>query len=85
MTGFSNGGAASVALTRDHPEYFAAISAMGWIVDLDNKDHVFGSYDMPFQVVQGSGDLMIIIKKVILHIISPGNVPIMMISSFYRT
>lgn len=55
-TGFSNGGAASVALTRDYPEYFAAISAMGWMVDLDNKNHVFESYDMPFQVVQGSGE-----------------------------
>ncbi len=55
-TGFSNGGAASVALARDYPEYFAAISAMGWMVDLDNKNNVFESYDMPFQVVQGSGE-----------------------------
>lgn len=55
-TGFSNGGAASVALTRDYPQYFAAISAMGWMVDLDNKDGVFGKYDMPFQVVQGDGE-----------------------------
>lgn len=55
-TGFSNGGAASVALTRDYPQYFAAISAMGWMVDLDNKGHVFEKYDMPFQVVQGDGE-----------------------------
>lgn len=55
-TGFSNGGAASIALTRDYPEYFAAISAMGWMVDIDNKDNVFGQYDMPFQVVQGDGE-----------------------------
>lgn len=55
-TGFSNGGAASVALTRDYPQYFAAISAMGWMVDLDDKDGVFGKYDMPFQVVQGDGE-----------------------------
>lgn len=55
-TGFSNGGAASVALTRDYPEYFAAISAMGWMVDLYNKDNVFDRYDMPFQVVQGNGE-----------------------------
>lgn len=55
-TGFSNGGAASVALARDYPEYFAAISAMGWMVDLDNRNNVFESYDMPFQVVQGNGE-----------------------------
>ena len=55
-TGFSNGGAASVALARDYPQYFAAISAMGWMVDLDNKNHVFENYDMPFQVVQGDGE-----------------------------
>lgn len=55
-TGFSNGGAASVALTRDYPQYFAAISAMGWMVDIDNKNNVFGRYDMPFQVVQGDGE-----------------------------
>mgnify|MGYP004712463753 CR=1 FL=1 len=55
-TGFSNGGAASVALTRDYPEYFAAISAMGWMVDLDNKNNVYDLYDMPFQVVQGDGE-----------------------------
>lgn len=55
-TGFSNGGAASVALTRDYPEYFAAISAMGWMADLDNQNNVFDNYDMPFQVVQGNGE-----------------------------
>lgn len=34
-TGFSNGGAASVALTRDYPEYFAAISAWaGWWISM---------------------------------------------------
>lgn len=55
-TGFSNGGAASVALTRDYPEYFAAISAMGWMVDLDNKNGVYEAHDMPFQVVQGDGE-----------------------------
>lgn len=55
-TGFSNGGAASVALTRDYPRYFAAISAMGWMVDIDNKNGVYEAYDMPFQVVQGSGE-----------------------------
>ena len=55
-TGFSNGGAASVALTRDYPEYFAAISAMGWMIGMDNKNGVYEAYDMPFQVVQGDGE-----------------------------
>ena len=58
-TGFSNGGAASVALTRDYPQYFAAISAMGWMVDIDNKDGVFETFDMPFQVVQGDGEFTV--------------------------
>lgn len=58
-TGFSNGGAASAALTRGYPQYFAAISAMGWMVDIDNKNNVFGRYDMPFQVVQGDGDVTV--------------------------
>lgn len=58
-TGFSNGGAASVALTRDYPQYFAAISAMGWMVDLDNRGSVFETYDMPFQVVQGDGEFTV--------------------------
>lgn len=55
-TGFSNGGAASVALTRDYPQYFAAISAMGWMIEPDNKNDVFEKYDMPFQVIQGDGE-----------------------------
>lgn len=58
-TGFSNGGAASVALTRDYPQYFAAISAMGWMVDLDNRNGIFERYDMPFQVVQGDGEFTV--------------------------
>lgn len=52
-TGFSNGGAASVALTSDYPDVFAAISAMGWMVGMEDK---MISYDMPFQVIQGSGE-----------------------------
>lgn len=58
-TGFSNGGAASIALTRDYPQYFAAISAMGWMIGLDDKDGVYGAYDMPFQVVQGDGEFTV--------------------------
>ena len=52
-TGFSNGGAASVALASEHPETFAAISAMGWMVDMRRIDT---GCLMPFQVVQGSGE-----------------------------
>lgn len=55
-TGFSNGGAASVALTNGYPEYFAAISAMGWMVDLAHNNSAYETYDMPFQVVQGNGE-----------------------------
>ena len=54
-TGFSNGGAASVALTSDYPQYFAAISAMGWMVDLHENANG-KQYDMPFQVIQGNGE-----------------------------
>lgn len=46
--GFSNGGATSVALTRDYPQYFAAISAMGWMVDVTNKDNVFEKAEIIF-------------------------------------
>ena len=53
-TGFSNGGAVSVSLTRDYPELFAAISAMGWMVDMPDRNGVYAAYDMPFQVIQGT-------------------------------
>lgn len=50
-TGFSNGGAVSVALASEYPQMFAAISAYGWMVDMRNRN---GSYGMPFQVIQGT-------------------------------
>ena len=50
-TGFSNGGAASVAMVSCYPDLFAAISAMGWMVDMQGQD---SSYDIPFQVIQGT-------------------------------
>lgn len=53
-TGFSNGGAMSVALASEHPERFAAISAYGWMVDMVNEDSLADQYDMPFQVLQGT-------------------------------
>lgn len=48
-TGFSNGGAMSVALASEKPEYFAAISAYGWMVDMRGQDA--SGFDMPFQVI----------------------------------
>ena len=53
-TGFSNGGAASVVLCRDYPHMFAAISAMGWMVDMQGQYDRAAAYDMPFQVIQGT-------------------------------
>jgi poly(3-hydroxybutyrate) depolymerase len=53
-TGFSNGGAMSVALAAEHPERFAAISAYGWMVDMMYEDPMADQYDMPFQVLQGT-------------------------------
>lgn len=50
--GFSNGGAASVAMANDHPERVAAISACGWMVPLRDAD----GPQTPFQVIQGAGE-----------------------------
>lgn len=50
-TGFSNGGAAAVAMASEYPQMFAAISSYGWMVDMRNLNP---DYDMPFQVIQGT-------------------------------
>ncbi|GHV98518.1 hypothetical protein lacNasYZ03_00320 [Lactobacillus nasalidis] len=50
--GFSNGGATSVALTSTHPDMFAGIAMYGWAVDLERQS----DYDMPFQVIEGTGE-----------------------------
>lgn len=50
-TGFSNGGAVSVALASEYPQMFAAISSYGWMVDMRSQNP---DYDMPFQVIQGT-------------------------------
>lgn len=50
-TGFSNGGALSVALVSEHPERITAISAAGWMVGAQNTGH---GYLMPFQLLQGT-------------------------------
>ena len=54
VTGFSNGGAAAVALTDQYPEMFAAIAPEGWMVGMREWSRKGAEYDMPFQVIQGS-------------------------------
>jgi poly(3-hydroxybutyrate) depolymerase len=53
-TGFSNGGATSVAMCSEYPQVFAAISSLGWMVDLNCSRDSYAAFDMPFQVVQGT-------------------------------
>lgn len=55
-TGFSNGGALSVALCRDYPQLFAGIAAFGWMVDMPDRNGVYAAYDMPFQLIQGTAE-----------------------------
>lgn len=54
VTGFSNGGAAAVALTDQFPELFTAIAPQGWMVGMRDSDRKGREYDMPFQIIQGS-------------------------------
>lgn len=54
VTGFSNGGAAAVALTDQYPELFAAIAPEGWMVGMRDWTKKGKEYDMPFQIIQGS-------------------------------
>ena len=54
VTGFSNGGAAAVALTDQHPELFAAIAPEGWMVGMKDWKEKGTEYNMPFQIIQGS-------------------------------
>lgn len=54
VTGFSNGGAAAVALTDQYPELFAAIAPEGWMVGMRDWRKKGPEYDMPFQIIQGS-------------------------------
>ena len=56
VTGFSNGGAAAVALTDQYPELFAAIAPQGWMIGMRNRTGKSGDYDMPFQIIQGSDE-----------------------------
>ena len=56
VTGFSNGGAAAVALTDQYPELFAAISPEGWMVGMRDWRAKGADYDMPFQIIQGTDE-----------------------------
>ena len=56
VTGFSNGGAAAVALTDQCPELFAAIAPEGWMVGMRDWRAKGADYDMPFQIIQGTDE-----------------------------
>ncbi len=56
VTGFSNGGAAAVALTDQYPELFAAIAPEGWMVGMRDWRTKGADYDMPFQIIQGTDE-----------------------------
>ena len=56
VTGFSNGGAAAVALTDRYPELFAAIAPEGWMVGMRDLRAKGKDYDMPFQIIQGTDE-----------------------------
>lgn len=55
VTGFSNGGAAAVALTSQYPELFAAIAPQGWMVGMRDRSKA-ANFDMPFQIIQGNNE-----------------------------
>ena len=52
-TGFSNGGALSVAMVSTYPKLLAAISAMGWMVGMNNLS---SNAKIPFMVIQGTNE-----------------------------
>ena len=49
-TGFSNGGALSVAMLSTYPTLLAGISAMGWMIDMNDKTP---KNKIPFLLIQG--------------------------------
>lgn len=57
-TGFSNGGAISVALTSTHPAMFAGIAAYGWMIDLHNKKKTGNNNGMPFLFLNGTREFI---------------------------
>ena len=52
-TGFSNGGALSVAMVSKYPKLLAGISAMGWMIGMHDKS---SSYKIPFLLIQGTNE-----------------------------
>ncbi|ORX75231.1 hypothetical protein BCR32DRAFT_329891 [Anaeromyces robustus] len=52
-TGFSNGGALSVALVSTYPNLLAGISAMGWSIGMNNKSP---NSKIPFLLIQGTNE-----------------------------
>ena len=52
-TGFSNGGALSVAMVSTYPKLLAGISAMGWMVGMNDKS---SKAKIPFLVIQGTNE-----------------------------
>ncbi|MBP5728632.1 MAG: hypothetical protein J6Y48_16285, partial [Clostridia bacterium] len=54
-TGFSNGGAAAIALASEYPELIAGISAAGWLVEVRNTEGLL----TPFQVLKGTDEFTV--------------------------
>ncbi|ORX42695.1 hypothetical protein BCR36DRAFT_587055 [Piromyces finnis] len=51
-TGFSNGGALSVAMVSTYPTLLAGISAMGWMISMNKNNHFDDK--IPFLLIQGT-------------------------------
>jgi len=56
VTGFSNGGAAAIALASEYPEMIAGISAAGWLVEARNTGH---GMTVPFQLLKGTEEFTV--------------------------
>ena len=52
-TGFSNGGALSVAMVSTYPSLLAGIAAMGWMIGMNDKSP---KYKIPFLLIQGTNE-----------------------------
>ena len=52
-TGFSNGGALSVAMVSTYPNLLAGISAMGWMIGMRDKS---SANKIPFLLIQGTNE-----------------------------
>lgn len=52
-TGFSNGGALSVAMVSTYPKLLAGISAMGWMIGMNHRS---SKAKIPFMLIQGTNE-----------------------------